>query len=73
MIVSNKKLKVPDKCGDFCNYYGLPKDMSAPCFRCPIMNCQEINGMSMCDADKFDAEIAQDFLDWWKDNRIRNE
>ena len=65
LIVSNKKLKIPDKCGNFCPYFGEPKDMTSPCFRCPIMNCTVINGISMCDAEKFSPIITQEYIEWW--------
>lgn len=42
MLIGNK-VKVPDKCRNFCTYFKQPADMSSPCFSCPTFNYRKLS------------------------------
>ncbi len=74
MLIGNK-IEVPDKCGDFCSYYGKPANISSPCFRCPIFNCSRLTHDSedsspLIPPEQFNLGFAQSYVDWWGESQL---
>jgi hypothetical protein len=66
MLVSKKKIQIPDNCPENCPIKKEPFYQSNLCSRCPIFNCRrDEDDFCLLEPEDYREDWAEEFKEWF--------